>query len=43
MVDYIKLLLEREVRLGQKLYSRSAHLILIDIHKQMIKLDRQKL
>ena len=32
MVDYIKLLSKREDSFGQKLHSKKAHSILIDIH-----------
>ena len=43
MVDYIKLLSKREVSFCQKLHSKKAHSILIDIHPLIMRIEKRKM
>ena len=40
MVDYIKLMSKPEISSGQKLHNRKVHLILIDIHPLIIRIEK---
>ena len=42
MVDYIKLLSKREASFGQKIHSKKAHSILIDIHPLIMRIEKSE-